>query len=306
MQSPQMITPSQSYTILRIKRKRTDEPVDTLVIDSTPRRKKSKGGLNVFQFAERVEDNAWNDEQQKKDLEARLTSLAQSSSTKESLSSLGTTSSFSSQAFTPDPNLSFKIVPNESHKSVKGAGSRIPTSPPKVISRKEWDEQQAKIKMFDAIPSSASISQQDSSMDPEVEKFLPMLQEYLKMNDMDTSVPPTPPEPTKDDDYVWDVFYQRPTTFDALFDPNSTLNIGTVSGLPPDDTLDSDSDSEYEDEDDEDSNAEDFYKNDYPEEEDASDMSEAEDSDEFHESSDHEEIRYRDIGDYTYSKTHHA
>ena len=41
------------------------------VVDAAPSRKKSRGGLNVFQYAGTVEEAAWNDEQQKKALEVR-------------------------------------------------------------------------------------------------------------------------------------------------------------------------------------------------------------------------------------------
>lgn len=44
----------------------------TAVMDSAPRRKRSKGGLNIFQYAGTVEQAAWNDEQQKKALEVRV------------------------------------------------------------------------------------------------------------------------------------------------------------------------------------------------------------------------------------------
>ncbi|KAH9954001.1 hypothetical protein BC827DRAFT_1245562 [Russula dissimulans] len=60
---------SQSYTILRIKRKRNEEPLDALVIESTVRRKK-RGGLDIFQFAETVEPEAWGD--RAKDLQVCL------------------------------------------------------------------------------------------------------------------------------------------------------------------------------------------------------------------------------------------
>ena len=81
------VQPPQSYTIVRIKRKRTEEPLDalgdlafildhlihfrllSLVVVDRPRRKKSKGTLNVFQFAETVEPGAWDDERQRQELE---------------------------------------------------------------------------------------------------------------------------------------------------------------------------------------------------------------------------------------------
>jgi hypothetical protein len=77
-----MDTPSsnQPYTIVRIKRKRTDEPLDalgmsvthvtvherhllimTLVVESGARRKKSRGGRDVFQFVQTVEETVWED-----------------------------------------------------------------------------------------------------------------------------------------------------------------------------------------------------------------------------------------------------
>lgn len=75
---------SQPYTILRIKRKRNEEPLDALgkrfsvivypgnnkraVTESSLRRKK-RGGLDVFQFAETVEPEAWGD--RAKDLQVR-------------------------------------------------------------------------------------------------------------------------------------------------------------------------------------------------------------------------------------------
>ena len=81
----------QPYTILRIKRKRTGEPLDALgkfaeqrlsgvgvlifafaVVDSRIRRKKLRPGVKVFQFAETVEQDAWTDESRTKDLKVRV------------------------------------------------------------------------------------------------------------------------------------------------------------------------------------------------------------------------------------------
>lgn len=48
----------QPLTILRIKRKRNEEPVDALVFSDSKRRKK---GLNVFHFVQTVEqEDSWN------------------------------------------------------------------------------------------------------------------------------------------------------------------------------------------------------------------------------------------------------
>ena len=82
---PTTVTTSQSCTILRIKRKRTEEPLDALgmaltnpmsydslyltVVDSRVRRKKSRGGVGVFQYAQTVENDAWDDVQRQKDIQ---------------------------------------------------------------------------------------------------------------------------------------------------------------------------------------------------------------------------------------------
>lgn len=43
--------------------------IASAVVESSAKRKKSKGGMNVFQFAETVEEDAWEDEKQKQDLQ---------------------------------------------------------------------------------------------------------------------------------------------------------------------------------------------------------------------------------------------
>jgi len=144
--------------------------------------------------------------------------------------------------------------------------------------------------MYDAILDSSEVNQ--SALDSEMEKFLPMLQDYLNINRIDapgissqstaSSSEPTMNSGTQDD-YVWDIFYRRPAT---LSEWNSVANVATLSGLPPtaSDVYDSDSDeSEPEDEADEDSNAEEYYKNDYPDEEESDD---SDGSDIFHEDHD--------------------
>jgi len=69
-------------------------------------------------------------------------------------------------------------------------------------------------------------------------------------------------------DYVWDIFYHR--TSKSTDWNKISQNIGTLTGLPASfgDPDESDPESEVEDEGDEDSNAEDWFTNDYPDEED--------------------------------------
>jgi len=123
-----------------------------------------------------------------------------------------------------------------------------------------------------------------------MEKFLPLLEEYLTIHDMKPSTSRSaestgsltpsgslafPPvaiatssqiPPSGDPDYVWDVFYHRAG---LLNDRDAAANVATLTGLPRllADAYASASESEEEDEADEDSNAEEYYKNDYPDEE---------------------------------------
>lgn len=130
--------------------------------------------------------------------------------------------------------------------------------------------------------------------DPEMEKFLPLLNDYLKntlaaspriMSGIDT------PTDESSNDYVWDVFYHRPA---SLSEWNSVAaRTGTITGMPGSllNSDDSDTGSEAEDEADEDSNAEEYYKNDYPDEDYDSEFA----SDEFHEESDYDNIMHEDL-----------
>ncbi|KAK7689819.1 hypothetical protein QCA50_006458 [Cerrena zonata] len=304
--------PKESYTILRIKRKRNEEPLDALVVDHGPKKKRSKGGINVFQFAETVEADAWKDERQKTDLQKRIATLARENTKKESEPVETTSGSATPAEAAPSPlpsqisqSRSYTVIPSESSEIQKQPtpSKRTATSPPKILSKEEYDEQQRSFTVYEAVPSSTSLASAPSrDMDLEMAKFLPMLEEYLKVSDSVPSLPPdnsTGAEASNDDDYVWDVFYSRPASHKELFDQ---LNVGLVSGLPQSASgyLDSDSDDDLDEEEDEDSNAEDFYKNDYPDEESASDWGSekgSDDSDAFHEHSDHDSAYQRDDDD---------
>ncbi|KAJ7505572.1 hypothetical protein B0H11DRAFT_1708405 [Mycena galericulata] len=281
---------AQSYTILRIKRKRNEEPLDALGI------KKSRGGVGVFQFAQTVEHDAWEDEKRKRDIQVSLGARAHKSAltfgfkdqisrlARESASNpveprgLSPVSSRTSPSIPKDdPIRRYKIIPRDDEEEVP-TRRRLPTSPPKVVAAKDLvpKPKNTGFKLYDAVLSGDKPSTVEA--DEEMEKFLPMLNDYLKLNDIDISASAStssvaetvPPSTSSTDDYVWDVFYHRPAT---LTEWNEAANVGTLTGLPPSitDPYDSTSDSEPEDEADEDSNAEEYYKNDYPDEEDSSD-----------------------------------
>lgn len=276
------------YTIVRIKRKRTDEPLDALVVESRVRRKKVKGSRHVFQFVQTVEETVWEDKQVQETLQNQISKLSQNDhdnntqpSVPADITNLPGTQRSRRLA---EDGKRYTIVPT--HESVEN--TKFATSPPKVISAKDA-QSQSDFRMYDAVPA----DQKPTSpvFDSDMEKFLPMLQNYLRMNDEPSQVLSAAPPA---EDYVWDVFYRRPCT---LSEWNSVANIGTLEGLPPslDDPYSSDSESEEEDEADEDSNAEEYYKNDYPDEDDSSDSG---GSDIFHDGSEAEDdIRYDNLSD---------
>ncbi|KAG5648395.1 hypothetical protein DXG03_004969 [Asterophora parasitica] len=294
----------QSYTILRIKRKRNEEPLDALgrlsgigrlaaltssapVVESRVRRKKSRGGIGLFQFAQTVENDVWGDEKRAQDIQDQISRLARESSTipiePPPTSVLGTASSALPK---PKDETRHYTILNPNDADAENVRPPRPTQPPKVISSKDLPPKtKSDIKMFDAILTVDK--EAPTAVDAEMDKFLPMLNDYLKctfsdlcpktvitVHDFELNPAPAVSQTLGDsdsqpDDYVWDVFYHRPVT---LSEWNAAANVGTLSGLPPSitDPYDSESESEEEDEADEDSNAEEYYKNDYPEEDDSS------------------------------------
>ncbi|KAG2115471.1 hypothetical protein DEU56DRAFT_761709 [Suillus clintonianus] len=292
------------YTIVRIKRKRTDEPLDALVVESRVRRKKTKGGRDVFQFVQTVEETVWEDKQLQETLQNQISKLSQNHDDKNTPSVPADVTNLSGaqrHRQLADEGRRYTIVPTRE----PAENPKFATSPPKVISAKDA-RSQSDFRMYDAVPADQNPT--SPVFDSDMEKFLPMLQNYLRMNDEPSQVFSAAPPA---EDYVWDVFYRRPCT---LSEWNSAANIGMLEGLPPslDDPNSSDSESEEEDEADEDSNgihvvwheilhltqrfpAEEYYKNDYPDEDDSND---SEGSDIFHESSEAEDdLRYDNLSD---------
>jgi len=80
-------------------------------------------------------------------------------------------------------------------KPPPATAKRLPNAPPKVISHKELLNRVKDVQCYDAVPV-------NESEDAEVEKFIPMLEEYLKLSDTQQ----TSPGATSTNDYVWDIF----------------------------------------------------------------------------------------------------
>ncbi|QRV76285.1 Transcription factor Iwr1 [Ceratobasidium sp. AG-Ba] len=151
--------------------------------------------------------------------------------------------------------------------------------------------------LYEAVPAGATEVEQTQESAPEMEEFQDLLKEYLKVNDISLDAPP-PRKPVaissphvskktadaEEEEYVWDVFYQRADLSGDLSVWDGLANVGTLSGLPPTegDILADEADSDsVKDEADEDSNEEDFYRNDYPD-------TESEESEEHQSDGEHE------------------
>ncbi|KAL1673430.1 hypothetical protein EV122DRAFT_222624 [Schizophyllum commune] len=284
----------QPYTLLRVKRKRNEEPMEGLVIESRARSKKKRGTVDLFSYAKTMEDSEWQEgvEQSLRDEVSRLNREAKEKAAQVAADATAKADA-EKAALTAPPSprtlraQRYTIVAKDDEETP--SRTRAPTSPPKVWSSKELEQQSSApdIKMYDAVPDDGSGEKPASPMDSEIDKFIPLLDEYLKMNDIHTKDQAADKKEDGADDYVWDVFYRRTAN---PGDVPAHTNWATVTGLPPSSgDYDSASDSDEEsDEADEDSNAEDWYANDYPEEEmtDEDDLS----SDGYHETSEHEEI----------------
>lgn len=114
-------------------------------------------------------------------------------------------------------------------------------------------------------PGQKGTTQEDKDM----AAFLPMLQEYLRLEQQDEKAREEE-EKAKDDEWVYDLYYRDSSGSLPLgIGAGDGVTIGQLLGFESTSPPSSISGSEPEDEADEDSNDEDYYRNDYPEDEDA-------------------------------------
>lgn len=188
-----------------------------IVVDSRVRRKKSRGGVGVFQYAQTVENDAWDDVQRHKDIQVleflqfktpyfievllwnrpryslrlklrqkqngnlyqllvkylpHLFPASQRTTTLVGIRLFSTSDPwFPSLAFLPvrKPRLLFRCLV---------LSNFILLASPKVLSSKEITKKPVDFKMYDAIPTTQQSLPTDQSS--EMDKFLPMLNDYLK------------------------------------------------------------------------------------------------------------------------------
>ncbi|ORX58044.1 hypothetical protein DM01DRAFT_1333725 [Hesseltinella vesiculosa] len=245
-------------TLLRIKRKRYEEPLDTLLVQEQLQRQRldkriRKNSLGqdqmthapqipkVFRFAETVEEKSFANESEALKLRDRIN--------KWSSTPVTTQSTTDAQGPTKPVNQTRYRVIHEQRPN--------PNMPPVVQSSAEKAVKDM-FQMFDAVKDESSnakllMDEDDEEADDIMCNFIPMVKEYLSLND------------SMDEDYVYDVYYCDVTNNPASF---AGANIASLVWFDDqnEEYMNDDSDSELGDFADEDSNAEDFYQNDYPDE----------------------------------------
>ncbi|KAM3584265.1 hypothetical protein VKS41_003089 [Umbelopsis sp. WA50703] len=277
-------------TILRIKRKRNEEPLEALLVQQEAERQNSRGqrkmrknteskgdeeeAKNVlpklFRLAETVNEQSFRNVIEARKLKERITRRIQPGS----------------RPSTPSPETRKEQRAEKQQLDAKTARYRViqqnrrnkeaPTGPPQVESASEKLSNEL-FHMFDAVKdnedSKANILlNEDAEDDTVMCNFISMVKEYLTVEERNEAARKFEQTQAEDDDgYVYDVYYRDDTTVQTAF---PAQNVGAlIWGDEEYELMDDDfEDSDVVDSEDEDSNAEDFYQNDYPEEEDYDDV----------------------------------
>ncbi|TYJ58376.1 hypothetical protein B9479_000922 [Cryptococcus floricola] len=335
-----------SYTVLRIKRKATDQALSSLVIqdESRAKRRRDIAGRprGVFRLADTVPGTWIGEGEEGKVLKTRIQGLLSSGA---SPSPVTSPTVKSPTAEPPAPSLSHPTYSSaqlppldlpSSHEPASTSAQTVPSvaqpeqppverrpsqaraqmqyrvippmsprtkamMPPRLITAAETEGRDPALVFVDAQAVEDARRKNDIEEDKEVAAFLPMLQEYLKLEE---EAKQQAAKEESNDDWVYDLYY-RDTSGSVPLDlgVGDGVSIGQLLGLEDGSPPSSVSGSEPEDEADEDSNDEDYYRNDYPEDEDAdedmmgfrggdddSDWSEEEQEDDY----DRDEWGYRD------------
>ncbi|KAJ2828378.1 hypothetical protein GGI24_002407 [Coemansia furcata] len=253
---PSGADPHEAITILRVKRKRDQEPLDALVVQQQQqqqqmrpfaRQKTTHTDALLFALGETISESDFSDLAKRQALQDRLTQLSSNHPTEVEMED-------TEQAPRPldPPSAQFRVL---SKKRVQLA----PRGIPQVLSAADLARSRQEITMFDAVNEEEYVHPHRTTDDPyaelalgsprqgAVDDLVPMVRDYLTLSH-------GPPE------YVYDFYYAR-----QLQSADAQLSMGAVTWMDDADDLD-DSSSEDAD-DDEDSNSEGYYANDYPDDE---------------------------------------
>ncbi|KAG8846899.1 hypothetical protein FRB96_001744 [Tulasnella sp. 330] len=316
--------PAERQVYLRVKRKREDEPATHMVAEVIlPGSKKPRG---VFTYKGTEEDSDMFDNPEYVPKWLATHPILPGSSKSGSSTSLPIKSNAPPSESTPiteDPKppsptkaapggKSYTIVPRPSvalpspHKA-----NMPPVVRPKAALQAESSTKAPIVTFYDAIEALRADEGGDE-VDPEMSSFASMVDDYLQLNDisLDDTNHIARSEPAVDrlpfsepHDYVYDIFQlnvKDAERVQELLESGNAGSVATVTGLPYWELtlgalVDDGSDDSVKDEADEDSNDEDFYRNDYPDqEEEVSD----EDEDEFQERGKYFEARHSIGGMY--------
>ncbi|CDH53955.1 predicted protein [Lichtheimia corymbifera JMRC:FSU:9682] len=242
---------SPPLTLLRIKRKRTEEPLDALLVqtqanEKRPRKENDKA-LSVspsalptfFRLAETVEEKGLKNAADAQKLKDRIALRV---------------------------NRIPETVQERKDRLMQQNMNTIREARYRVVQKNRNSAHMPDMDMFnmyeavreDEHPKAPKLFPDEDNADDEdiMCNFIPMVKEYLTLNDR---------KQEEEDDYVYDVYYQDNSESAGAF---KDLTIGSLIWFNEETQyMNDESDSEAADFDDEDSNAEDFYQNDYPDEE---------------------------------------
>ncbi|KAI8878079.1 hypothetical protein K501DRAFT_288072 [Backusella circina FSU 941] len=270
-------------TILRIKRKRTDEPLEALLVQENEKKAKlnskdiykkaaaeaaasSSATLSqvptMFRLAETVEKKSFSNLDEAQKLRERIRTRIHPGSSRSQTPTMEEKKDRSvKEQMAAGRKARYRVIDQNR--------SKLDDNMPPVVQSAEEKALDEMFKIHDAIKDdeedkkgkNPKLLLDDDLEDPDdiMCNFIPMIKEYLTLNDKD--------EEKEDDDYVYDVYYRDDSHHQTDM---KGVNIGSLVWFDEvAEYLDDDSDSELGDYVDEDSNAEDYYQNDYPDEEDS-------------------------------------
>ncbi|KAF8333558.1 uncharacterized protein EI90DRAFT_3121889 [Cantharellus anzutake] len=265
--------------VLRVKRKRNDEPLDALVVDLR-RKKQREANAGIFKYLETVQgDEEFLDVEKRRSLETRVASYSTNPNTSSacanhSISSVKLLSGTAkNRVTTPRFTIRKSTVPDVDEFAQTGSSIREISRD--AVGFRDAIPHGATLRSSGVAPSSTTGDFRDSVSGFEMEQFNRMVQEYLT-GSLNALLCPWRVVTSSEieDEYVYDLFLLQRQSSTERMDLDST-NVGLVF-LQPEDEIEfiSSSDDETEPyEDDVDSNAEDNPLNDYPDESGGSDAS---------------------------------
>ncbi|KAL0088391.1 hypothetical protein J3Q64DRAFT_1725414 [Phycomyces blakesleeanus] len=273
MSKPEGTSIEPQLTILRIKRKRTEEPLDALLVqqdkDKRVRREsnaKTDPKITIpasalptlFRLAETVEEKSFKSIAEAQKLKDRISRRIQPGGrpmTPES--SDDRKDRMMKEQLNTNRQARYRVVQQNRSKNAENLPPMVESA--SEVAAKDLFQMYEAVKEDDKENSKAKLFMDDDTEDPDdiMCNFIPMVKEYLTLNEK--------PQLSEEDEYVYDVYYRDDSNVTTGI---NAANIGSLVWFDEQgEFLNDDTDSELGDHEDEDSNAEDYYQNDYPDEE---------------------------------------